>query len=413
MKFTYLIALLFATKTFAGPVYSTACPGADKIKKPLNSGGYFMDASCKKAYVLPPPVGKMSVAGKTVSDLSRCKEIKQFNKTLKVVNININKAIRNGSDDVAVKDLFDQRRTIINEYSDLSTTLGASVALLFSSGIDESVRLYKKLNSQLGIEFVAVQLKDSQISFNQTNPFDPEISSLIDKKLQVRNLDEVGPGSFSVNANLNLNGACPLVDPFEGTIGTINPEDISGIVTPNMIYKYEVGATYKYKASFNLAALAKKIVNVSSKGGFFKTSSTASLTESTNSSSWFKLEMSCDDSRVCDQAKQETALEIKNRLIKQVLDEVAITTIGYSVTPGTAAEPGKNGASSSADALRKCPNPYCQAAAVVLDVASSIFGGTSKTDEFIKRNDFFTEEVVTENRPIQFIGMMGFEGKGK
>jgi len=412
MKYTYLVALLFMTKAYAGPIYATACPGADKIKTPLNAGGYFMDKSCKKAYVLPPPVGKMSVAGKTVSDLSRCKEIKIFNKTLKVVNININKAIKSGADDVAVKDLFDQRKMIINEYSDLSTTLGASVALLFSNGIDESVRSYKKLNSQSGIEFVAVQLKDSQISFNQTNPFDPELSSMVDKKLPILNLDEVGPGSFSVSANLNLNGACPLIDPFEGTIGTINPEDISGIVTPNMIYKYEVGATYQYKASFNLAALAKKIVNVSSKGGFFKTSSTATLTESTDTSSWFKLEMSCDDSRVCDQAKQETALDIKNRLIKQVLDEVAITTIGYTATPGTAAEPGKNGASTAADAARKCPNPYCQAAAVVLDISSSIFGGTSKTDQFIKKNDFFTEEVVTENRPILFMGMMGFEGKG-
>ena len=412
LNLLYVLSTLFiSTTAMAGPIYSTSCPEANKIKSPPNSGGYFMDKACTRVYLLPPAVGKMSVIGKTVGDVSRCKEIKSFTRALRLVNNNINKGIRANVDEEKLKDLFDQRRMIVDEYSDLSKTLGASIGLLFSNGIEDNVRAYKKLNSNLGLEFVSVQLRDTSLSFNQANPFDPELKSIVNQSLPLLNLSNVGPGSFSVNANLNLFGACPLVDPFEGVIVDITPEDVAGIVTPNLVYKYEMGATYQYKASYNLAALAKKIVNSSTKGGLFKTSTSATLTESNDTSSWFKFEMTCDDSRVCDQAKQETSLQIKTRLMKEVLDQISLATMGYTVTPAQAGEPGRNGASTAAEGLRKCSNAYCQSAAVVLDVASSIFGGTSKTDQFIKSHDHFVEEVVSESRPVLFTGMMGFGAK--
>ena len=89
-----LSTLLISSTAVAGPIYSTSCPNANKIVSPVNSGGYFMDKTCTKVYLLPPAIGKMSIIGKTVGDVSRCKEIKSFNRALKLVNKKINKAIR-------------------------------------------------------------------------------------------------------------------------------------------------------------------------------------------------------------------------------------------------------------------------------------------------------------------------------
>ena len=86
LKLTAAIALSLSGSVFAGPIYSTSCDVARDIVVPENSSGYFMDKTCKKAYVLPPSTGSMAVSGRTVGDISRCKEIKQFNKMLKTIN---------------------------------------------------------------------------------------------------------------------------------------------------------------------------------------------------------------------------------------------------------------------------------------------------------------------------------------
>ncbi len=120
--------------------------------------------------------------------------------------------------------------------------------------------------------------------------------------------------------------------------------------------------------------------------------------------------MQCDDARICEQAKTETALSIKLRLIKEVFDNIAFGTMGYNPSQGGPTPTGASGAQTAADGLRNCPHAYCQAGAIVLDVAQSIFGGTSATEEYIKTNNHWAGEEVTEKRPVSFTGIMGFKG---
>lgn len=154
--------------------------------------------------------------------------------------------------------------------------------------------------------------------------------------------------------------------------------------------------------------MAKKIREVSTKGGLFKTSTTSKLLQTAESEGWFQLEMDCDDQRVCDVAKEETALQIKNRLIERVLSNISLTTMGTVLSPADAPAPGENGATVASRELKKCGHAYCQVAAVVLDVGSSIFGGTSKTDSFISQNSHGEKEEVTIKKPIEISGIMGF-----
>jgi hypothetical protein len=410
MKLTYVLGLnLLISSAMAGPIYSTSCEGARDIRIPVKSAGFFMSNDCTKAYVLPPSKGTTTVVGKTVGDLSRCDEIPQFSKSLKKVNQEITKVLAAKPDDQAVKTLFEQRKFIIDQYSDLSRTLGASLELNFSNGIDENIQAFKNLNPDTDITFVPVALKNVKLAWNQSNNFDPDMQVAFNQSIPLPDMNAIGAGSFDARLDLSLIGACPLTDVYSHQMpNRIKVKDVAGIITPNVVYQYDLGATYKYHAEYNLASLASKIREVSTKGGLFKTSSMSTLIETAESSGWFKFSMECDDARVCEQAKTETALSIKLRLVKEVFDDISIAKIGSSLSNTNAPTPGRDGASAASDALKKCPNVYCQAAAVVLDVGDSIFGGTNKTDAFISKNNHMAVEDVTESRPVSFTGMMGF-----
>lgn len=410
MKRLNLLGLCLLINTaVAGPIYSTSCVEAKYIMSPKYSMGYFMSKDCKTAYVLPPSRGITNVVGKTVGDLSRCNEIKQFSKSLKKINIEINKVISINAEDESIKKLFEQRKYIIDQYSDLSRTLGASIELNFSSGIGENLAAFQNLNPNSEVNFVSVALKDVKLAWNQSTVFEPEMKVAFNQSVPVSDLNSFGVGSFNARLDLSLIGACPLSDPFDHEFpNKLKAKDVSGVITPNLIYSYDMGATYKYHAEYNLSSLASRIREYSSKGGLFKTSSTSSLIETAESSGWFKFAMECDDSRICDKAKEETAYSIKQRLIKEVLDNIAVGTIGHVIPVVDSAKPGANGASIAADGLRKCPNVYCQVSAVVLDVGNAIFGGTNQTDSYVKNNNHVVIEDVTENRPVSFSGVLGF-----
>lgn len=404
-----VLASIFSCSLMAGPIYSTSCPVASEIDVPSGSGGYFMSKDCKTVYLLPPMKGSASVEGKTSGDLKRCKEISQFNNLLTKINKQIKILVGKSENDDEIKKLFDQRNLAIEQYGDLAQTLGASLEFNFSTSIDTQLEKYRDLNPSLDVTFQPVVIKNARIAWNQETSVDPAMKVAMNQVVAIPDMNQLGHGSFNGRLDLSLIGACPLRDPFINTLPSVlKYRDVAGLITPNFQYQYELEATYKYKATYNLSSLASKIRKVSSKGGLFKTSSYASLSESAESEGWFKLEIECDDARVCDSVKADTAIVIKNRLIKEVFDNISLSTIGTSLNAIESEAPGKNGASAGAEALRKCANPYCQAGAVVLDVANSIFGGTSKTDEFIKSNNHSVVEEVVTRLPVSFYGMMGF-----
>lgn len=410
MKHWALISILISGSAMAaGPQFSTTCEVAKDIRVPGNSQGFFMSQDCKTVFVLPPAQGTSTITGRTSGNLGRCSEVRTLNKSLGDINKEIGAAIKGKIDDAVLNELYVRRKKLLSEYGDLANTLGASVEMNFDMAVDSSLQKFREYNDGLGVNIVPVSLKEIKLAWNQKPDQDPDMRVAFNQDLTVADANSIGSGSFSASLDLSLFGACPLRDPFTKEMPTrLRAKDFAGIITPNVTYKYEIGANYTYVARYNRGALAKKIRQSSSSGGFFRTSTSSSLIETAESSGWFSLEMKCDDSRVCDQAKMETALQIKQRLMQEVLDGIALAKFGAPMAPVESGTPGKNGASTAADALRKCTNPYCQAGAVILDIASASFGGTSKTDSYIATNDHMSEERVDVTTPVQFSGIMGF-----
>lgn len=412
MKSVILIGIMFAaSQAFGGPIYTSNCPVAKDIQNPEGSSGFFMSEDCKTAYILPPAFGTTTIVGHTSGDLKRCTEIDSFNKNLKQINKNINVALKSSEDMDEIKKLYDLRTLTIDRYSDLSNTQGASIEMNFSIGIGENLFAYQELNNNLPVKFSPVALKNVKLAWNEIEKIDPAMKIAFNKSISIPAADVIGAGTFNGRLDLSLFGVCPLKDPFSNEFPKkLKVKTLSGLITPNVVYEYDLAATYTYKASYNLSTLASKIKKNSSSGGLFKTSTTSKIIEKNESDSYFKFEMDCDDARICEQLKTETAFSIKLRLVKEVFDNIALATMGYNPSQGGPTSTGPSGAQTAAEALRKCPNAYCQAGAIVLDVAQSIFGGTSATEQYIKTNDHWAGEEVTEKRPVSFSGIMGFKG---
>jgi hypothetical protein len=52
--------------------------------------------------------------------------------------------------------------------------------------------------------------------------------------------------------------------------------------------------------------------------------------------------------------------------------------------------------------LRKCPNQWCQAAAIVVDVANSIFGGSEAIQSFVQSQAVASTETYSEDRAFEY-----------
>lgn len=261
-----LTTLSWSFALIAGPIYSSNCEVESRIDSPSNSNGFFMSNDCKTAYVLPPAKGTTTIIGRTAGELSRCREIFQFNKALKILDNEMNSLLSEKKSTAEIKDSIEKRKLLFEQYSNLSNTIGASLELNFSTSNYENIKNFQELNPNLDITFKAISLKNAKLAWNQTSAVNPEVRIAFNQSIPITDLNSIGSGSFNGRLDLSLIGACPLRNPFDGELPkVIKIRDVAGLITPNLTYEYEIGATYKYRAEYNLGSLAfenKKLINI-------------------------------------------------------------------------------------------------------------------------------------------------------
>ena len=406
--------MISAPLAWAGPALSTSCPVAAQIITPSGAGSYYLSKDCHTVYILPPAKGFAKVVGTAaIKNLEDCDEIDSYQEALSKVDDQINQVLGNPQGkDSELQVLFKKRQEVQSAFGNgqIAKEEALDVNLIFDLNISQSVQRYQDWNPNLHLNFVPIAAKNLQVNWNGSNPTPADLPAAISNYISADSHGQIGTGSFNALTRLPLATMCSLADPFTGQLPTkLNYSQMAGTLAASVSYDYEIQATYTYAATFELAELASQIKSVSSSGGFFSTSTMSELLTNKDSSSWFKLNVTCDDSRVCEQVALDKALQIKTDLMKQVLDQIALLQ-GGSFQAGGAGEPGKDGAAVAADGLRKCPYVYCQVGAVVLDVANSTFGGTNKTDSFIASHHGWQSQNISESIPVAFKGNIGFTG---
>lgn len=319
-------------------------------------------------------------------------------------------------------------REILADYAKVE---GATAQLNFKIGMSELIQSYQSLNQS--IRFERMPLEIARMSFaSRSGTEAAQMPAVLSVKvpgldsLQVGNeeLDPKGEriekttGDESIRSpifgdalsgqiRLSLPGACPFYNKSrKKMVAELSGRDLAAYVDANVQYSYFLQAFRKYKASYNLASLVKRIQKQSTSGGWFTTKSANSLIIEKDSSDWFILKPESDDARF---QYEDIAKELKSDLIDRVLKQITYAQVGPQSTDVDPAAPKANGVSTAASGLRNnCFHWYCQAGAAVLDVLNSAFGGTQASSTFINQNDFWANDDVSEKRMLRFYGSFTF-----
>lgn len=409
-----LLSCLVSYKVSAGPILSDSCGDLSlKIHVPPKAGAFYLDKDCKNVYVLPPSKGSVDVVSLMSSaNLNRCGEIQIFQSGLRKMA----KAMSDASlqeDQMALLALkrHEMIETTMNKMGMIS---GAKLQMIFSMGLMDSVKRYAELNSHLNLSFHPITLSKANVYFNKAVAKDNELPMVLANGIPLATEGSGNGGeSFSGWVDLSLFGACPLKDPFSESLPrNLKARDLAAVIVPNIHYEFNLEGSYSYRVKYKKSGMAQKLKEQSSQGGFFSTRAFNSILEDQRTQSWFELDMKCDEPRVCDRLKMETALQIKQRLMVEILDQVTLTKIGIPLPDGFMKPRTQTGSETAAQGLDSvCKHPYCKVGSLLLNVASSTFGGTTSLDEFINKNDNWVEESVHQTLPVIFSGVQGFSGE--
>lgn len=441
MKTIYLaLAALSGITAYAQPMLISSCPEAKNIRLPDNHNGFYMSADCKTAYVLPPAAGSVTLHGITGSaTLGRCSELSTAIRTLRRITKELSLETKKKLNEVEAEDssynprgpilgrrpieeapevdltdaevvaLYVKKKELMESViRDFGNTPGAEASLLFSSDSGEILTKFRSMNKRLAINFMQVPVKETKLTFLSTTSEDKNLPIFLFANFPE---GQAMNGSVSGKVVLSLLGACPLAGSFDTISPFVTTDQFTAALPARLEYQYDLVSTIHYRAEYHRGGLAENIRKNSTRGGFFDSKTISKYSTSTRTEDWFKYFYKCDDSRVCEEQHDNNIIAIKERLMGDVLSNIALMKFDYPLAPEAAGKPGETGAQVASENLKKCPNIYCQIAAGVLDVMQATLGSESKVDNYINKENHWAWEDVKENRAIPFTGTMGFIAK--
>lgn len=214
------------------------------------------------------------------------------------------------------------------------------------------------------------------------------------------------PSHLTGSIRMSLMGGCPLrYKNFLEQDGLIPNES-----TPDN-YNFAISATYSYPASYkmsmtasyNLYKMYEKIVQSSSRGGFFSSRSHTSVVENKVDRDTFNIDWTVEDpdSKYSETERQKIASELKQELIGRVLGAMA-QPIFQGVPPKDAsvAPPGEHGAIVLAKGLENtcgAASVWCTGGAWLLRGLDAVFGSNKASSYYKATHDRTATETWSAN----------------
>ena len=466
MKFLVCIVMILPSLCWATPMKFSKCSKELKLKEVSWGSGVLFDETCERAYVLPPRFGSMEITGlnptgnlelvcgeyediehsmksMTSSLKSQSKRIERLNK--KVIQyeeyledglVPVGMTIEDVED--KIDELLDKGDTQQEKYIKLWTGLknlkafyanleGATGKFILESKYSDLVAEYQKKNPS--IQFYKMPLEQSYLSINEKTPEDGDPTNLpmeavisitspgVKNMPLLKNMREPKPAdepdqpqapgyiftdALSGNINLSTLGVCPLMK-SSGLPESINMSDLETFVSANVVYQYHAQVQRKHTITYNLAQLAKRIETSTKKGGFFSRKNVNSLVEDTESKKWITFKTYENDPTFT--YSEEYKKEIKMQFLNSVLQDVAYVSFDNPGKYPSVVQPtGKSGVGTAADAVGKCPHPYCQVGMYALKFLDSTFGSTTAISNYIKTRDVWSSETVDQKKMVPYMG---------
>jgi len=462
MKNIFYFVTIFALASRANalgpsiPARAPKCGANFHVRSPPKGAGVLLNETCDIAFVLPPTEAITVVTGVAPgANLGFCPTVNGRVSAAAALQQRIDNAVAALNEDAQPRDPDDPfappARSSSDDLVKLSETIrevtlaqnqlldgikqyagleAATVSVVFNMNYQQLVEQYAARNP--GLTFMPLELKNAAFSFLPKNitktdtmpavlsadvpgiefgdtpstgsPL-PDTAAGEDKRYSNETTQSlVFSNALSGQIVLSMIGGCAFYSQ-----NTINPH-LSGRELPanlvaNVTYSYDLQASAKYHAEYNLTSLVKRMIRSTTSGGLFSTSSAVDVINEQDSSDWFKFTSESDDSDFQILVDEK---DVKADLIDRVIREVGYVSVeGTGKIPDPAAAP-VHGAEVAADGLSKCMHIYCQAAAIGLRVLDSIFGSSEVAQNFMAHSDFWARDDVSKKRMIRYRGTTAF-----
>lgn len=297
----------------------------------------------------------------------------------------------------------------------LRSESGATISVSLKSTIIDDVRALQQANVQSGVAFSAMPILSGTLHAADANVEEPpELLGAIRLTVPGRTSEDFADATEFVNAaaaklELDNVAACRA---FAGDIPKSSDlSKISSLLAANVVAKayvdYSVIATAKITVEMDYEKFYQFVIQKSSSNGFFKTSTSSTVSEELGAQNILKVEVE----NVANALTQEQidALEdaMRDRTVQRALSFLEPKYVG--VNPNATTGSTQAGATVAAKELRKCPNVYCQVGAAVLDVAHAIFGGSSSSQSFVQQLNVNSVEIYESGQAFELASDMVFE----
>ncbi|MEZ4870815.1 MAG: hypothetical protein R2827_00950 [Bdellovibrionales bacterium] len=167
--------------------------------------------------------------------------------------------------------------------------------------------------------------------------------------------------------------------------GSFNMNKLGSAITANFTYKYDVAVERKFEVYKSTKYLHEILHRQKKRGGLFSTRTLHSLTEKQEGEKYLQIKSESIDSGL--QYSDAEIEKLSSELRKEMMDEfVQQYGVGFFTKGGQVAliAGDQTAAQVAAGELKNCKHKYCQYGAIALNVAQSLFGGSTQTSSFRK-----------------------------
>ncbi len=300
---------------------------------------------------------------------------------------------------------------------------GAVAQVIFENTHQNVVEEYRELNE--GTEFSFIRMPVSTALVFNVRP--PQEDSLVEFKNAVRSFGIPGikdglsellntgvestPFGTTLGGNMILSTVtgCALFDKNYDKPQEEMLERLTGYMSANAYYKYQVQTNRNYTVKYNLAEIYKKVVKRTSKGGFFKTKSILDISEESKSDN--SISITFNSNHTSNQFENVDAMvsSLRAEIIAQAISNLARVEGKDTQVNLNVGNPPKSGAEAASAGLKMCPHLYCQVGAVVLDIGHAIFGSKEQQASFLKQVNVDVVYTMEENKMVEYYDSYTFD----
>lgn len=308
-------------------------------------------------------------------------------------------------------DLAEINETIVSLYKNLGNMEGGRASINFKS--EWSNNINSLINENNGFEFEKILTKNAIFTTDIIDISElPTSSSVLAYKISTCASGtgsickaSAYPEDFSGTVVLSTIGACPIEYPeffLNKKSPTNTAEDLAFGLT--VAYEYETAMNISAIVKYNMHKVMERFKESGRRGGIFRTKAWSSVTEKDFFKDAYSVKWLSQDTEV--ELPPEEALAKEEQIRNHIFSRLAALSVPGSMNPGELVLPlvPKSGSIVLSDELAKNPScqlsSICTGANIIVNVLSSIFGGDTSTNSYIKTEDKDITETWSSTKTI-------------